>query len=113
MGQSLSELTTLSIECLTTLSQSCVLIISRSGEATCPETPSNRVSRKHRADSQALVDFPGEVRFRSSRRERCDGCTEAPRMGYGYEAALINYAYLAHAVLTTDQAVKAMEHGQP
>jgi nicotinamidase-related amidase len=36
-----------------------------------------------------------------------------PEWGYGYEAALINYAFLAHAVLTTDQAVKAMEHGQP
>jgi nicotinamidase-related amidase len=36
-----------------------------------------------------------------------------PEWGYGYEAALINYAYLAHAVLTTDQAVKSMERGQP
>ncbi len=35
-----------------------------------------------------------------------------PEWGYGYEAALINYACLAHAVLTTDEAVKAMEHGQ-
>ena len=32
-----------------------------------------------------------------------------PEWGYGYEAALINYAFLAHAVLTTDEAVKAME----
>jgi nicotinamidase-related amidase len=32
-----------------------------------------------------------------------------PEWGYGYTAALINYAYLAHAVLTTEQAVKAME----
>jgi hypothetical protein len=36
-----------------------------------------------------------------------------PEWGYGYEAALINYAFLAHAVLTTDEAVKAMEQGQP
>ena len=35
-----------------------------------------------------------------------------PEWGYGYQAALINFAFLAHAVLTTDQAVKAMEHGQ-
>jgi len=35
-----------------------------------------------------------------------------PEWGYGYEAALINYAFLAHAVWTTDEAVKAMEHGQ-
>ena len=34
-----------------------------------------------------------------------------PEWGYGYTAALINYAFLAHAVLTTDDAVKAMEHG--
>jgi nicotinamidase-related amidase len=32
-----------------------------------------------------------------------------PEWGYGYEAALINYAFLAHAVLTTNEAVKAME----
>jgi hypothetical protein len=29
-----------------------------------------------------------------------------PEWGYGYTAALINYAFLAHAVLITDQAVK-------
>jgi len=34
-----------------------------------------------------------------------------PEWGYGYTAALINYAFLAHAVWTTDQAVKAMEQG--
>jgi len=34
-----------------------------------------------------------------------------PEWGYGYAAALINYAFLAHAVLTTGAAVKAMEHG--
>ena len=31
-----------------------------------------------------------------------------PEWGYGYEAALINFAYLAHAVLKTDQVLKAM-----
>ena len=35
-----------------------------------------------------------------------------PQWGYGYEAALINYAFLAHAVWTTDEAVKAMKQGQ-
>jgi nicotinamidase-related amidase len=34
-----------------------------------------------------------------------------PQLGYGYTAALINYGFLAHAVLTTDDAVKAMERG--
>jgi nicotinamidase-related amidase len=34
-----------------------------------------------------------------------------PQFGYGYTAALINYAFLAHAVLTTDDAVKVMERG--
>ena len=29
--------------------------------------------------------------------------------GSGYQAALINYGYIANAVLTTDEAVKAME----
>ena len=35
-----------------------------------------------------------------------------PEWGYGYAAALINYAFLAHAVLTADATVKAMEGGQ-
>lgn len=35
-----------------------------------------------------------------------------PEWGYGYEAALINYAFLAHAVLTTDETVMAMERGR-
>jgi nicotinamidase-related amidase len=35
-----------------------------------------------------------------------------PEWGYGYTAALINFAFLAHAVLTTEEAVKAMKHGQ-
>ena len=34
-----------------------------------------------------------------------------PDWGYGYTAALINYAFLAHAVLTTSETVKAMERG--
>jgi nicotinamidase-related amidase len=34
-----------------------------------------------------------------------------PEWGYGYTAALINYAFLAHAVLTTDEAVNAMKQG--
>ena len=32
-----------------------------------------------------------------------------PELGDGYQAALINYGYLANAVLTTDEAVGAME----
>lgn len=32
-----------------------------------------------------------------------------PELGDGYRAALINYGYMANAVLTTDDAVKAME----
>jgi nicotinamidase-related amidase len=34
-----------------------------------------------------------------------------PEWGNGYTAALINYAFLAHAVLTTDETIKAMERG--
>jgi nicotinamidase-related amidase len=32
-----------------------------------------------------------------------------PELGDGYQAALINYGYIANSVLTTDEAVKAME----
>ena len=35
-----------------------------------------------------------------------------PKWGYGYTAALINYSFLAHAVLTTDEAVKGMERSE-
>jgi len=41
--------------------------------------------------------------------------TAAPKhqtWGYGYTAALINYAYLAHAVLRADEAIAAMKQGQ-
>ena len=31
-----------------------------------------------------------------------------PEWGYGYTAALINFAFLAHAVLITDEVVKTM-----
>src|SRR5215469_16198563 len=34
-----------------------------------------------------------------------------PVWGDGYQAAMINYAFLAHAVVTTDQAVSAMKRG--
>ena len=32
-----------------------------------------------------------------------------PQWGYGYTAALINFAFLAHAVLSTDDVVRAMK----
>ena len=34
-----------------------------------------------------------------------------PEWGYGYTAALINYAFIAHAVLRTEEAVAAMAAG--
>ncbi len=34
-----------------------------------------------------------------------------PEWGYGYTAALINYAFLAHAVLRADETVRLMKHG--
>lgn len=35
-----------------------------------------------------------------------------PEWGYGYTAALINYAFLAHAVFTTNEAVREMQSAQ-
>ena len=35
-----------------------------------------------------------------------------PEWGYGYTAALINFAFLAHAVLSTDEVVEAMKRGK-
>jgi len=34
-----------------------------------------------------------------------------PELGDGYEAALVNFGYIANAVMTTDEAVSAMESG--
>jgi nicotinamidase-related amidase len=34
-----------------------------------------------------------------------------PKWGYGYTAALINYAFLAHAVMRADEVVDAMKRG--
>jgi nicotinamidase-related amidase len=36
-----------------------------------------------------------------------------PEWGYGYTAAIINYAFLAHAVFTTNEAVREMQSAQP
>jgi hypothetical protein len=36
-----------------------------------------------------------------------------PEWGDGYTAALINYAFLAHSVLRTDEVVAAMEQRKP
>jgi len=33
-----------------------------------------------------------------------------PKWGYGYTAALINFAFLAHGVLSTDEVLAAMRH---
>ena len=35
-----------------------------------------------------------------------------PEWGYGYTAALINFRFLAHAVLSTDEVVTAMGRGK-
>lgn len=35
-----------------------------------------------------------------------------PEWGYGYTAAIINYAFLAHAVFTTNEAVREMQSAQ-
>jgi nicotinamidase-related amidase len=35
-----------------------------------------------------------------------------PTWGYGYTAALINYAYLAHAVMRANEVIDAMKRGQ-
>jgi hypothetical protein len=38
--------------------------------------------------------------------------TSHPRWGDGYEAALINFNFLANAVMTTNEAVEAMKRGK-
>ncbi len=52
-----------------------------------------------------------EQRFEVAVVKDATAAPKHPEWGYGYTAALINYAYLAHAVLTTDDAVKALGRG--
>jgi hypothetical protein len=55
-----------------------------------------------------------QVRAGMSRVAVVKDATAAPKhpeWGYGYTAALMNYAFLAHAVLTTDEAVNAIKRG--
>ena len=35
-----------------------------------------------------------------------------PELGAGYAAALVNFSYIANAVITTDEAVAAMKQGE-
>ena len=35
-----------------------------------------------------------------------------PELGDGYQSALVNFRYMANAVLSTDEAVKAMDYRQ-
>jgi nicotinamidase-related amidase len=35
-----------------------------------------------------------------------------PQLGDGYKSALVNFGFMANAVLSTDEAVKAMKHNQ-
>jgi nicotinamidase-related amidase len=53
-----------------------------------------------------------EQRFEVAVAKDATAAPKHPEWGYGYTAALINYAFLAHAVLTTEETVKAMERGQ-
>ena len=50
------------------------------------------------------------TRFEVAVAKDAPAAPKHPDWGYGYQAALINFAYLAHAVLTTDETVKLMEH---
>jgi hypothetical protein len=61
----------------------------------------NRIARYssavfHRAPVNRLAEVAGH--YSATRRE----------IGDGYKAAVINYGFLANAVLTTDDAVKAL-----
>jgi nicotinamidase-related amidase len=44
--------------------------------------------------------------------EDATASTSHPRWGDGYEAALINFNFLANAVMTTNEAVEAMKRGK-
>jgi hypothetical protein len=62
------------------------------------------------APCEANCDYSG---FEVAVAKDATAAPKHPEWGYGYTAALIKYAFLAHAVLTTDQAIKAMEHDLP
>jgi hypothetical protein len=68
---------------------------------------------------QSTIGFPSwTLRVRSQGFEvavvkDATAAAKHPEWGYGYTAALINYAFLAHAVLRTDDVVDAMEQRKP
>ena len=76
--------------------------------------------RKRRIDKVILAGMMANLCVESHLRELLEqgfevavvkDATAAPRhpeLGDGYKAAVINYGFLANAVLTTDEAVKAM-----
>lgn len=76
--------------------------------------------RKRRIDRVILAGMVANLCVESHLRELLEqgfevavvkDATAAPRhpeIGDGYKAAVVNYGYLANAVLTTDEAVKAM-----
>jgi nicotinamidase-related amidase len=77
--------------------------------------------RKRRIDKIILAGMLANLCVESHLRELLEqgfevavvkDATAAPRhpvLGDGYKAAVINYGFLANAVLTTDDAVKAMK----
>jgi nicotinamidase-related amidase len=79
--------------------------------------------RKRRISRIVLGGMLANLCVESHLRELLEGgfevavvkdATAAPRhpvWGDGYQAAMINYRFLAHAVLSTDEAVEALLHG--
>lgn len=76
--------------------------------------------RKHRVNKVILGGMLANICVESHLRELLEqgfevivatDATAAPRhpeWGYGYTAAMINFRFLAHAVLSTDEVVKSM-----
>ena len=58
--------------------------------------------------SWAPYNLSANRRFEVAVMKDATAAPKHPEWGYGYMAALINCACLAHAVLTTDEAVQAM-----
>src|SRR5262249_14208347 len=75
--------------------------------------PNRQVVNRERKDHACMsrVSITVEQGFEVAVAKDATAAPKHPAWGDDYTAALINYAYLAHAVWTTDEAVKAMEHG--
>ena len=90
----------------------------RRGEAVDLRLVTTRSSRRRTSAARRIQRLPPHSKHRrpGQSEARVRDATAGPRhttRGDGYQAALINYPYLAHAVVSTEEIVNAMSASTP